>query len=67
MSGDFNCDEKTFRKWVWFFIEELSYTVGEVVSYSDAYSSYRFFAVLFVANFSLYLPRLFGRISMLMI
>ena len=32
MAGTCHCDEKTFRKWAWFFILELSDRSGEVVS-----------------------------------
>ena len=31
MAAELGCDKKTFRYWVWFFIEELSSMAGEVV------------------------------------
>ena len=33
MAAEFGCNEKIFRYWVWFFLKELSYLVGEVVSF----------------------------------
>ena len=32
MASQCQCDEKTWRKWVWFFISELAHRVSEAVS-----------------------------------
>ena len=32
MASNCGVDEKTFRKWAWFFIQELSFRIGDIVS-----------------------------------
>ena len=32
MANSCGVDEKTFRKWAWFFIQELSFRIGDIVS-----------------------------------
>ena len=40
MANSCGVDEKTFRKWAWFFIQELSFRIGDIVSKTASFLSY---------------------------
>ena len=61
MANSCGVDEKTFRKWAWFFIQELSFRIGDIVSKlsSVLLSSYLFFPIVFIFFLSFFLSFFF--------
>ena len=77
MASNCGVDEKTFRKWAWFFIQELSFRIGDIVS-CRLYTLLLFYHIVviifvlsycihllsFFLSFFLVLYRLFGKTDM---